>query len=99
MSYPCVWPTSDDLKKIVNVDPDSSEFDEIIEKQIASAIALVKDEVGQWDEVVDTCDDQLWGAALRAGYLLSLKESPTAIVLDQVFMTYMSGHHRRFSIA
>jgi hypothetical protein len=99
MSYPGTWPTADDLKKLVDVDPTSTEFDDIIDKQIASAIALVKDQVGQWDELIDAPDDQLWSAALRAGYLLSLKESPTAIVGDQVFMTLMSGHHRRFAIA
>ena len=99
MSYPGAWPTSDELKKIVDVDPNSTEFDVTIERQMAAGIALVKQEVGQWDELIDVPDDQLSGAALRAAYLLSLKETPTAIVLDQVFMTYMSGHHRRFAIA
>ena len=99
MSYPGQWPTVDELKLIVNVDPDSTEFDVTLARQMAAGIALVKAQVGEWDELIDVPDDQLSGAALRAAYLLSLKESPTAIVLDQVFMTYMSGHHRRFAIA
>lgn len=99
MSYPGSWPTSDELKLIVDVDPNSTEFDVTIARQMAAGIALVKQQVGLWDEVMDVPDDQLSGAALRAAYLLSLKETPTAIVLDQVFMTYMSGHHRRFAIA
>lgn len=93
------WPEADELKKIVNVDPDSTEFDTTIERQMAAGIALVKKEVGGWDEDTDDPDEMLSGAALRAAYLLSLRETPTAIVLDQVFMTYMAGHHRRFSIA
>jgi hypothetical protein len=99
MSYPGTWPTMADLKKIVDVDPQSTEFDEILQKQIDAGIALVKDQVGQWDDVIDVPDAGLWGAALRAAFLLSLKESPPAIVLDQVFATYMAGHHRRFALA
>lgn len=99
MTYPCTWPTAEELKLIVNVDPNSSAFDTTLERQMAAGIALVKQEVGEWDDLLDCPDDMLQGAALRAAYLLSLRENPTAIVLDQVFMTYMSGHHRRFAIA
>lgn len=99
MSYPGSWPTLAELKKIIDVDPNSDDFDVTIQRQLDAAIALVKAQVGEWDELIDVPDDQLSGAALRAAYLLSLKETPTAIVLDQVFMTYMSGHHRRFAIA
>lgn len=99
MSYPGAWPTSDELKKLVDVDPESHEFDVTINRQMAAGIALVKDQVGEWDDLIDVPDDGLSGAALRAAYLLSLKETPTAIVRDQVFMTYMAGHHRRFAIA
>lgn len=100
MSYPgCEWPTADELKLIVNVDDNSTAFDVTLARQIAAGIALVKSQVGEWDELIDCPDDQLSGAALRAAYLLSIRESPAAIVTDQVFMTYMSGHHRRFAIA
>ena len=99
MSYPGGWPTLAEFKKIVDIDPDSDEWDQTAQRQLNSAIALVKQQVGQWDEIMDVPDDALSGAALRAAYLLSLKESPPAIVLDQVFLTYMSGHHRRFAIA
>lgn len=93
------WPTLDELKLIVDVDPNSTDFDVTIARQLDVAIGLVKHEVGQWDDVLDVPDDALAGAALRAGYLLSLKESPAAIVNDEVFATYMHGHRRRFSIA
>jgi hypothetical protein len=93
------WPTVDELRLIVNVDPDSHAFDVTLARQMADGIALVKQQVGIWDDVLDLPDDQLAGAALRAAYLLSLKESPAAIVTDTVFATYMHGHHRRFSIA
>jgi hypothetical protein len=99
MSYPCAWPTLAEFKKIVDIDPNSDWFDVTAQRQLDAAIALVKDQVGQWDELIDVCNDQLSGAALRAAFLLSLKESPAAIVGDQVFMTYMTGQHRRFAIA
>jgi hypothetical protein len=91
------WPTIDELKLIVNVDGD--DFDTTIARQLADGIQLVKDTVGKWDDLMDLPDDMLAGAALRAAYLLSLKESPAAIVNDMVFATYMHGHRRRFSIA
>jgi hypothetical protein len=100
MSYPgCTWPTFDEFKLIVDVDPNSTDFDVTLQRQLDAGIALVKAQVGEWDDLIDCPDAQLSGAALRAAYLLSLKESPPAIVLDQVFATYMAGHHRRFAIA
>jgi hypothetical protein len=100
MSYPgCTWPTLDEFKKIVNLDPISDEFDVTAQRQLDAAIAIVKAQVGEWDELIDCPNDQLSGAALRAAYLLSLRESPAAIVNDEVFMTYMTGQHRRFAIA
>jgi hypothetical protein len=99
MSYPGAWPTLAELKKIIDVDPNSDTFDVTIQRQLDVAIAIVKNEVGKWDEVIDLPDEQLAGAALRAAYLLSLKENPAAILTDKVFTTYMYGHHRRFSFA
>lgn len=99
MSYAGAWPTLEELKLIVDVDANSTDFDVTIQRQLDVGIALVKQTVGTWDDVIDVPDDQLAGAALRAAYLLSLKESPAAIVNDTVFATYMHGHRRRFSIA
>jgi hypothetical protein len=93
------WPTITEFRAIVNVDPDSHEFDVTLARQLADGIDLVKQQVGKWDDVLDVPDDMLGGAALRAAYLLSLKESPAAIITDEVFMTYMNGHRRRFAIA
>jgi hypothetical protein len=99
MSYHGAWPTLAELKRIVNVQEADHSFDVTIERQLDAGIALVKAETGAWDDVVDMPDDQLAGAALRAAYLLSLKESPAQIVRDKVFETYMHGHRRRFSFA
>lgn len=93
------WPTVDELKRIVDVDPNSSEFDETLARQMAAGIQIAKDQVGDWDDFVDLPTDGLAGAALRAAYLLSLRESSAAIVTDEVFRTYMAGNRRRFSIA
>lgn len=93
------WPTLAEFKTLVDLDPDASDFDTIAQTQLNAGIALVIDQTGTWDEDVDEPDDNLVGAALRAAYLLSLKESPASIVTDQVFATFMAGRRRRFSIA
>lgn len=99
MSYPGAWPTLEQFKELVDLGPDDTDLDWLAQLQLNSAIALVKAQVGTWDDVIDVPDDALSGAALRAAYLLSLKESPAAIVRDSVFDTYMHGHRRRFAIA
>ena len=93
------WPTVAEFKVIVDLDPNATTFDTMLEVQLNAGIALVKDQTGAWDEDVDEPDDNLSGAALRAAFLLSLKESPASIVMDQVFMTFMLGRRRGFSIA
>jgi hypothetical protein len=99
MSYPGAWPTLAEFRLIVDVDPNSTDFDVTLQRQLDAGIALVKQQVGTWDDVFDVPNDQLSGAALRAAYLLSLRESPAAIVTDTVFSTYMNGQRRRFAIA
>lgn len=103
MSYPGTWPTLADFARLVDVDADSIATDETLEraleKQLAAGISFVKDQVGAWDDVMDAPDERLWNAALRAAYLLSLRESPAAIASDLVFAAHMSGHRRRFAIA
>lgn len=103
MSYPGTWPVLADFARLVDVDADSIAADptleEALQKQLDAGISFVKDQVGAWDEVIDAPDERLWNAALRAAYLLSLRESPPAIASDVVFASHMSGHRRRFAIA
>lgn len=103
MSYLGTWPTLADFARLVDVDADSIAADETLEraleKQLAAGIAFVKDQVGQWDDVIDMPDEGHWNAALRAAYLMSLRESPAGIATDQVFMAHMTGRRRRFAIA
>lgn len=103
MSYPGGWPTLADFARLVDVDADSITADPVLEealqKQLDAGISFTKDQTGAWDEVIDTPDERLWNAALRAAYLLSLRESPAAIASDAVFATHMSGRRRRFPIA
>lgn len=99
MSAPVGWPTLDEFKKLVDLGPDDHDFDTTAQRQLDAAIEIVKHEVGTWDEIIDVPDAQLSGAALRAAFLLSLKENPAAIVRDQVFATFMHGKHRRWSLA
>lgn len=93
------WPTVDELKLIVDVDPNSTAFDETLARQMAAGIDLVKRAVGSWDDLIDVPDDGHAGAALRAAYLMSLKESPAAIVRDEVFRSYLFGRAKRFPFA
>ena len=90
------WPTLASIKHLVDVDPNDTSWDGEIADQLNTAIQLVKDETGGWDDLLDIPDASLAGAARRAAYLLSLKESPAQILRDPEFMTYMHGHHRRF---
>ncbi len=90
------WPDLDSIKRLVDVDPTDSNWDVEITDQLNAAITLVKDEVGNWDDLLDVPDAQLAGAARRAAFLLSLKESPAQILRDPVFATFMHGKHRRF---
>lgn len=93
------WPTIDEFRKIVDVAQDDTWWTQTLNRQLAAGIQIVKEQVGTWDDVLDVPDDQLAGAALRAAFLLSLKEAPAQIIGDPVFATYMHGHRRRFAIS
>ena len=93
------WPTISEFRKIVDVPQDDTYWQTTLARQLAAGIELVKAQVGTWDELIDVPDDNLSGAALRAAFLLSLKEAPAAIIADSVFATYMNGRRRRFAIS
>lgn len=94
------WPDVDELKTILDVDPQSAVWDITLARVMASAINQVKSEVGQWDDVLDVPDDNLAQAALRMAELMALRPEAAAEALsDPTYQRLIFGHRRRFGIA
>lgn len=93
------WPVLDELKR--RLDVTSDDFDETLEKDLASGIAQVKLDVGAWDEYEDEPDDRLSQAALRMAELIATRPeaTPGESRSDPTYVRLMSGHRRRFSVA
>jgi hypothetical protein len=93
------WPDLEELKR--RLDVTSDDFDETLDKDLASGIAQVKLDVGAWDEYEDEPDDKLSQAALRMAELIATRPEATPGVhsTDPTYARLLSGHRRRFSIA
>lgn len=101
------WPDTDELAQVLNVD-NVGDWQTTLDRVLASAIARVKIDVGQWDEDVDEPDDALAQAALRMAELIS--QRPEAIVsyraqanavlaADPTYQRLLVGHRRTFGVA
>ena len=98
--YGCDWPTIEELRKVLDVDPNSDAWTTTLQRVLTSAIIQVKQDVGAWDEVIDTPDCKLAQAALRMAELLALRpESAVAAISDPTYARLLSGYRRRFSLA
>ncbi len=98
--YGCDWPTLEEYRTLLDVDPQSTIHDSDIGAILASAIAQVKSDIGAWDEVIDTPDCALKAAALRMAWLMA--QSPQAAVAaasDPTYARHLKGHLRRFAIS
>ncbi len=113
------WPELDELKQVLDVDPQTVAWDGAedsglsptrLSRLLAAAIAHVKAEVGNWNEIIDTPDEGLAAAALRMAELMALKPEVAAAVAgsgvtaaavagDPVYRAYMYGKHRRFGFS
>ena len=94
------WPTITELRKVLDVDPGSTAWDETLERVLESAIQQVKNDTGAWDELLDEPTSKLAQAALRMAELLALRpESAAAATTDPTYRRLMSGHLRRFAIS
>ncbi len=112
------WPHLDELKQVLDVgettDWDGTEDTSMgptrLSRLLEAAIALVKQEVGDWDEMTDLPDERLAQAALRLAELLALKPEvaaavsgtgrvPSAVASDPVYRALMTGKHRRFAFS
>lgn len=100
MTYGCDWPTLEELKRVIDVDPNSNAWDDTLERVRLSAIQQVKNDVGEWDDLLDTPSCKLAQAALRMAELLSLRpEGAAAVQSDPTYRRLLSGHIRRFAIS
>jgi len=97
----CDWPTLEEFRRVVDVDPDSNRWDETMGRQLAAAIQQVKDDVGDWDEMLSLPDCNLAAAALRAAIVLSSNDPNPEKTLqaDAIYMAHLKGHRRRFSFS
>lgn len=102
------WPEADELKQVLNVDSD--DWQTTLERVRLAAIARVKSDVGQWDELTDEPDENLAQAALRMAELIS--ERPgllaggfrstsnfTDLSDDPTYRSLLVGRRRSFGIA
>lgn len=101
------WPTLDELKQWRDVtgdewdgEGDSDGGSSRFTRELVAAIAIVKLDVGEWDELVDIPDAQLGEAAMRMAVLLrsNAPEGIPALRNDAIYQAALKGHRRRFAI-
>ena len=102
------WPDADELKRVLNIDSD--DWDETVDRVLASAISQVKLDVGNWDDDEDEPDDSLAQAALRLAELISIRPTTTlesvhgrdmamvTLTRDPTYQSLLKGHRRVFAI-
>lgn len=98
------WPELAELKQVLDVS--STDFDDTLTRVLASAIAQVKLDVGDWIELTDVPTDSLSQAAMLLAVRMAKApaESSEAVTwaADRQDVNYhrlLKGHRRRFSIA
>lgn len=101
------WPSVEELKQWRNAtepewegEGDSEEGPSRFTRELAAAIAIVKLDVGEWDELTDVPDAQLGEAAMRMAVLIRANagEDLPALRKDAVYQACLKGHRRRFAI-
>lgn len=90
------WPELDDLKRRLDITADPSEHDGELEVILAAAIAQIKLQVGNWDEMVDTPNEQLAEAALDRAVELGADVLPPRN--ERKSEQLLMGQRRRFGI-
>lgn len=105
------WPDVEELKQFLDVTgtewdgvEDESEESSVtrLSRALAAAIAYVKQDVGEWDELVDEPDASLADAAMAAAIkfaTLKRQVAVTSIRQDPVYQAAIRGHRKRFSFA
>ena len=102
---PAAWPTTTELAQVLNVD-NVSDWQDTLDRVLASAIAKVKSDVGTWDEANDLPTTNQAQAALRMAEMISTRpegqasrfpDTP-ALSADPTYLRLLTGQRRRFGI-
>lgn len=92
------WPDLEELKLVLDLGTEEA-FDDSLGDTLASAIAYVKEDVGNWDEETDTPDEALASAALRRAVLMAQNPGAAAeTAADPSYESHIRGHRRQFGI-
>jgi len=94
------WPEQDELAQVLNVE-NVEDWETTLDRVLASAIAQVKLDVGNWDEDDDEPSDSQAQAALRLAELLSARAGvdASALTSDPTYQRLLVGSRRAFGIA
>lgn len=94
------WPDTEELAQVLNV-ANVDDWDTTLDRVLASAIAQVKEDVGNWDEDEDDPDDKLAQAALRLAELLSQRPDATieSLTADASYRLLLKGRRQVFGVA
>ena len=96
----CDWPTLEEFRTLLDVDPESNVHDSDIGSILASAIEQVKDDTGAWDDLLDIPDCALKAAALRMAWLMAQSpQAAAAASTDPTYWRHLKGHRKRFAIS
>jgi hypothetical protein len=97
---PSEWPDVVELAQVLNVE-NVTDWQDTLDRVMASAIDKVKSDVGNWDELNDVPTTRHAQAALRMGELMSQRpgQPPAVLSHDPAYAAAMSGKRRRFGIA
>jgi hypothetical protein len=95
------WPTTDELKQVLNVDTDGDNWSTTLVRVLEWAIERVKLDVGAWVEETDVPTSSLAQAALRMAELIALRpeSAATAGANDPTYHRLLKGHRRRFAVS
>ena len=96
------WPVLEELAQIVNVE-NVADWETTLDGVLASAIAKVKHDVGNWDDATDEPDESLARAAMRMAELMSERPSgavnAASLGRDPAYQAHLYGHRRVFGIS
>jgi hypothetical protein len=101
------WPTLDELKQVLDITSDdwdgaatSDESETRLSRLLEAAIAHVKADIGNWDEILDEPNASHAQAALRMAELMALRpEIAAEAAKDPTYQRLLFGQHRAFGIS
>jgi len=94
------WPDVEELGRVLDINTDPNDWTVTLDRILAAAIARVKLDVGEWDELTDEPNDALAQAALRMGELIAERpEAASAETDDPTYWRLMYGNRKRFALS